>query len=236
MTDGRSRAAVLFDVDGTLVDSNYLHVVAWWEAFRSRGHDVAMVDLHHHIGQGSAQLVEGVLGAPDDAVVDAHSDYYAPRLRQLRVLPGAVELLRRSAAAGLAVVLATSASAKEARHLRDALGADDVIEQMTTGDDADAAKPEPDVLQVSLDAVGVPAEHCVFVGDSVWDVEACQRVGVPCIALLSGGVPHGVLRDAGASAVYRDAADLLAGFEDSLLGRLARDHESGDRPAPARDS
>jgi HAD superfamily hydrolase (TIGR01509 family) len=217
---GSPRRAVLFDVDGTLVDSSYLHVVAWWQAFRSQGFDVAMTDIHRLIGQGSDQLVESLLGSPNDDVVEAHTDYYAPRLRQLRPFKDATRLLRRTHDAGVMVVLATSASDKEAAHLRTALDADDVIDHMTTSEDADTAKPAPDILQSAMSAADLQAEDCVFVGDSVWDIEACRKVDMPCIAVLSGGISEPELTEAGAVAVYRDPAHLLEEFEDAVLGRL----------------
>jgi HAD superfamily hydrolase (TIGR01509 family) len=194
--------------------------VAWWEAFRSQGFDVAMTDIHRRIGMGSDQLVEALLSKHNDDVVEAHTDYYAPRLRQLRPFPDAVQLLRRTHAEGLTVVLATSASDSEATHLRAALDADDVIDVMTTSEDAEQAKPEPDILQAALSTADLQAENCIFVGDSVWDVEACNRVGMPCVALLSGGISEHELTDAGAVAVYRDPAHLLEEFEGGLLGRL----------------
>jgi HAD superfamily hydrolase (TIGR01509 family) len=218
---GQPRRAVLYDVDGTLVDSSYLHVVAWWEAFRSQGHDVAMTDIHRCIGMGSEQLVEALLEKSSDEAVEAHTDYYAPRLRQLRPFAGATGLLRRTHDEGLVVILATSASDKEAAHLRAALDADDVIDHMTTSEDAENAKPEADILVSAMESADVKAEHCLFVGDSVWDVKACTRVDMPCIALLSGGVSEAELRDAGAVAVYRDPAHLLEEFDDAVLGRLA---------------
>jgi HAD superfamily hydrolase (TIGR01509 family) len=214
------RRAVLYDVDGTLVDSSYLHVVAWWEAFRSQGFDVAMTDIHRRIGMGSEQLVEALLDESNDAVVEAHTDYYAPRLRQLRAFPDAAKLLRRTHDEGLVVILATSASDKEAAHLRTALDADDVIDHMTTSEDAENAKPAADILTSALDAADLEAGNCVFVGDSVWDIEACNRIDMPCIALLSGGISEPELTAAGAVAVYRDPAHLLAEFDDAVLGRL----------------
>jgi HAD superfamily hydrolase (TIGR01509 family) len=214
------RRAVLFDVDGTLVDSSYLHTVAWWEAFRSQGHDVAMTDIHRCIGMGSDQLVEALLDKPSDDVVEAHTDYYAPRLRALRPFPDAARLLRRTHEAGLVVILATSASGKEASHLRAALDSDDVIDHMTTSEDAENAKPEADILSAAMEAADVQAENCVFVGDSVWDIKACLRVDMPCIALLSGGISETELTSAGAVAVYRDPAHLLEEFDDAVLGRL----------------
>jgi HAD superfamily hydrolase (TIGR01549 family) len=217
---GEPRRAVLYDVDGTLVDSSYLHVVAWWEAFRAQGHDILMTDIHRCIGMGSEQLVETLLGAPSDEAADAHSDYYAPRLRQLRPFADAAALLRRTHEAGLVVVLATSASDEEAKHLRAAIDADDVIDHMTTSEDADAAKPEADILLAAMESQQLQAENCLFVGDSVWDIEACKRADIPCIALLSGGISEPELTDAGAVAVYRDPAHLLEEFNDAVLGRL----------------
>src|SRR3954464_12821539 len=112
--DGGGSAGVLFDVDGTLVDTNYLHVVAWWQAFRAYGHAVTMQRLHGLVGQGAERLVTSVLGRPDQDVADAHTDFYGPELHRLPAFPGAAELLRAVKSAGLAVVLATSASEQEA--------------------------------------------------------------------------------------------------------------------------
>jgi HAD superfamily hydrolase (TIGR01509 family) len=217
---GQPRRAVLYDVDGTLVDSSYLHVVAWWEAFRSQGHDISMTDIHRCIGMGSDSLVESLLDQPNDDAIEAHTDYYAPRLRQLRTFPDATKLLRRTHDEGLVVILATSASDKEAAHLRTALDADDVIDHMTTSDDAENAKPAADILTSALDSADLEAENCVFVGDSVWDIKACARIDMPCIALLSGGISERELTEAGAVAVYRDPAHLLAEFDDAVVSRL----------------
>ena len=117
-----SRAGVLFDVDGTLVDTNYLHVLAWWQAFRSQGHQVTMSDLHRTVGQGSDQFVSSILGHDDRQVADAHSDFYGPWKHRLAAFPGAADLLRVTKKAGLSVVLATSASEAEAKHLTAANG------------------------------------------------------------------------------------------------------------------
>jgi HAD superfamily hydrolase (TIGR01509 family) len=215
-------AAVLFDVDGTLVDSNYLHVVAWWRSFRSQGYDVAMTRLHRTVGQGSDQLVESVLGHPDDAVSAAHTDFYGPFLHEVVAFPAAGEVLRAAKKLGCTVVLATSASKKEAEHLTGVIDADDAIDAITTKDDVDASKPAPDVVASALDKARVDAADAVFVGDTVWDIEAAKKVGVDCIALLSGGISEAELRDAGAVAVYRDVADLLKELDRSPIGALAR--------------
>jgi HAD superfamily hydrolase (TIGR01509 family) len=217
-----SRHGVLYDVDGTLVDSNYLHVVAWWQAFRAHGHDVAMTDIHRTVGQGAARLVETLLGHPDEAVVDGHTDFYAPLLYEVPPFPGAADLLRATKKAGLAVVLATSASEKEAGMLRRTLDADDAVDAVTTSDAVDSSKPEPDILEAALAAAGLSADCAVLVGDTVWDVEAGRRAGMDCVAVRSGGISEAELRDAGAVAVYRDVADLLERVDDSPLAELAR--------------
>src|SRR3954453_20064076 len=136
-------AGILYDVDGTLVDTNYLHVVAWWHAFRAHGPTVPRRKLHETVGQGSDRFVETILGQQDEDVANAHTDFYGPFLHELAAFDGAAELLRATKKAGLAVVLATSASAKEAAHLRKAIDADDVIDEVTSSDDAESSKPEP---------------------------------------------------------------------------------------------
>ncbi|HET7529658.1 MAG TPA: HAD family hydrolase [Mycobacteriales bacterium] len=213
---------ILFDVDGTLVDTNYLHVVAWWHAFRAHGHTVPMRVLHETVGQGAERFVETVLGRRADDIADAHTDFYGPFLHELAAVDGAADLLRATRQAGLAVVLATSASAKEARHLRDALDADDVIDEVTTKDDVDESKPDPDIVRTALDKAGVAAGDALFVGDTVWDVEAARRAGLACVAVLSGGISEHDLREAGAVAVYRDARHLLDEFASSPLASLAK--------------
>jgi HAD superfamily hydrolase (TIGR01509 family) len=213
---------VLFDVDGTLVDTNYLHVVAWWQAFRSQGHDVAMTDLHRTVGQGSDQFVASIIGRDDEKVRNAHSDFYGQWKHQLAAFRGAADLLRMTKKAGLSVVLATSASEAEAEHLTAALDADDWIDVVTTSGDVDASKPDPDIVNTALKKAGLTASDTVFVGDTVWDVEAAGRAGLPCVAVLTGGISAAELRDAGAVAVYRDVAHLLEEFESSALAGLAR--------------
>jgi len=213
---------VLFDVDGTLVDTNYLHVVAWWQAFRAYGHQVSMRELHRLVGQGSERLVTSVLGHPDAEVAAAHSDFYGPELHRLPALPGAADLLRAVKGAGATVVLATSASEEETRHLRRAIDADDVIDAVTHSDDAEESKPDPDIVETALAKVGLAADQAIFVGDTVWDVEAARRAGLDCVCVLSGGIGEAELREAGAVAVYRDVAHLLEGLDASPLARVTR--------------
>jgi HAD superfamily hydrolase (TIGR01509 family) len=216
-----ARRAVLFDVDGTLVDTNYLHAVAWAEAFATHGYDVSMSTCHGLIGQGSDRLVASAVGHQDDAVVDTHSDIYSAQLHRLRAFPRAADLLRTTKQSGLSVVLATSASSHDVGHLRAAIDADDAIDGVTTNDDVDASKPDPDIVQAALDNAKVGPDAAVFVGDTVWDVKAAERAGLRCVCVLTGGIEESVLRRAGAVEIYQDVAELCARFPDSALGRLA---------------
>lgn len=223
MADGTGRRGVLFDVDGTLIDTNYLHVVAWWQAFRERGYDdVRMADIHHAVGKGSGKLIEQLLGKPDPSVSEAHSRYYAPYLGRLRPFPRAARLLRATAELGLAVVLASSVKTDEVDLLLGTLQAGDVIDTVVSSSDAERTKPEPDLLQVGIERGELDPGGCVMVGDTAWDVEAAAKAGVPCIAVLTGGWSAEHLRDAGAVAVYDDAAALLAELKESPIGQLAR--------------
>jgi len=223
--EGPVRAA-LFDVDGTLVDTNYLHAVTWWEAFAQAGHVVPMAEIHRAIGMGSGLMLDKLLPQDrdkgDDADIRAaHSALYATYRSRLRTLPGAADLLRVCKRQGLAVVLASSADEPEFNMLRAVLDAEDAIDAATFSGDVEASKPAPDLVQVALDKAGVPAGEAVFTGDTVWDVQACQKAGVPCIGLLSGGISRDELTSAGAAEVYPGPGDLLASLGESLLARAA---------------
>jgi len=217
---GNRHGAVLFDVDGTLVDSNYSHVVAWMAAFRAVGHPVDGADIHRAIGMGSAQLLDALLGGQarelGEAAKAEHKERYGRNFEMLRPFDGARSLLH-AVARRARVVLATSAGGGEVEALRAALDSDDAIWAVTGADDVEAAKPEPDLIQVALERAGVGPDEAVFVGDTVWDVEASAKAGVPCVAVLTGGISGAELRDAGAVAVYRGVAQLLEGLGTSPL-------------------
>jgi HAD superfamily hydrolase (TIGR01509 family) len=216
--------AALFDVDGTLVDTNYLHAVTWWEAFGQAGHGVAMTDIHRAIGMGSDQLLDRLLPADRDRDADAgiraaHSTLYATYWSRLRPFPGAADLLRACKQRGLAVVLASSADEPEFKALRAALDAEDAIDAATFAGDVESSKPAPDLVEAALGKAGVPAGEAVFIGDTVWDIQACRKAGVPCIGLLSGGISRDELTTAGAVETYPGPGELLAAFGASLLGQ-----------------
>jgi HAD superfamily hydrolase (TIGR01509 family) len=224
MTEEERNSAVLFDVDGTLVDSNYLHIHAWQRAFADMDIPVEAWRIHRSIGVDGSKLVDSLSnGAADDVqdeLTELHSKYYAETTHLLRALPGAREVLERIASLGLQVVLATSAPEDELATLREVLDREDLISTATSSGDVDTAKPEPDIVQIALERAGVPADRAVFVGDAVWDAEASTRAGVRIIGVLSGGVSRGELEEAGASAVFENAADLCDNLDDSPIGDL----------------
>lgn len=217
---------VLFDVDGTLVDTTYIHAVCWAEALHQGGHDVPAAAAHRAIGMGSAELLDHLLGEDRDRDQDSqleaiHLALYKLTWGRLRPLPGAVELLRTCAGRRLAPVLVSSAKADELAVLRRALDADDVIHAATSSSDADSGKPAPDILQAALDQADLDPARVVFVGDAVWDGEAAARAGVPFVGVTCGGTSAAELREAGAVEVWRDPGELLQAFSDSALGALA---------------
>ena len=217
--DTPRRGGAIFDVDGTLLDTNYLHVTAWWDAFRERGYDVACADIHRAIGLSSDDLITRVLGRPDPSVSAAHSRYIAPYLGRMRPLAGAAELLRATGRLDLNVVLATSAKDEELDLMLDALGARDVVDTVVSSGDVKQAKPDPEIVHKALEESGTDPARAVMVGDTVWDVLAAQRAGVACIGLLSGGIGEEELRGAGAAETYPGPGALLEKLPDSPIGR-----------------
>ncbi|MDV6262505.1 HAD family hydrolase [Rhodococcoides yunnanense] len=213
--------AVLLDIDGTLVDSNYVHVDAWSRAFRDAGREVPSWRVHRSIGIDGSKMLKALVGSSDSAVAQEakklHGEYYADASSDLEVLPDARELLADLNARGLTVVLATSAPESELSTLRDLLDVEDSVAVVTSGEDAEVAKPEPDIIAVALERAGVVAERALMVGDSVWDIESAGRAGVRAIGVLSGGISRSELLDAGAVAVFDDPADLLANIENSPI-------------------
>ncbi|MEL4317567.1 HAD family hydrolase [Leifsonia sp. YIM 134122] len=215
--------AVLFDIDGTLVDSNYLHVEAWQHAFRDMGVEVDAWRIHRSIGQDGDQLIESLVGERDGGwtakATELNSTYYTELAPRLRTFDGVGGLLHTLSERGVIIVLATSAPQEELDLLLPVIDADDAIHATTNADDVDTAKPEPDIVRVALSRAGVDADHAIFVGDSAWDMKAAVRAGVTPYGVLSGGISGDLLTDAGARAVFDDPADLLDRLHEiTLLG------------------
>jgi HAD superfamily hydrolase (TIGR01509 family) len=208
--------AVLFDIDGTLVDSNYLHVDAWARAFEEVGHPVETWRIHRSIGLDSKKLLETLLGDRLDELGDRakelHSEFYLGSTDRLRPLPGAVDLLHALADAGIRVVLATSAPKNELDILLGVLDSDDALHATTSSDDVGTAKPEPDIVEVALERAGVDASEALFVGDAVWDMVASGRAGVGAIGVRTGGFGADELTEAGSLRIFDDPQDVLDSF------------------------
>ena len=205
--------AVLFDIDGTLVDSNYLHVDAWHRAFQTLGVDVEAWRIHRSIGQDAGELLASLVGEKDEAWLtrakNLHAENYQALAPRLRLLPEARQLLEMLDAEGIIVVLATSAPQEELEILLELLDSDEVIHATTNADDVDVAKPSPDIVRVALDRAGVEAHEAVFVGDSEWDIKAASRAGVRSFGVLTGGTAGELLMQAGAERVFAGPADFL---------------------------
>ena len=212
--------AALVDVDGTLVDTNYLHVLAWCRAFARCGLHPPTWLLHRHIGMGGDQLVAAVT---DDDVEAAHGDElraawkeeFDPLLPEVVLLPGAVDFLAALRDRGWTVVLASSGKPDHTEKALDLLGDRSLVDGWTTSEDVEQSKPQPDLLAVALQRA--QCETGVMVGDSVWDVESARRAKLPAVALRTGGFGEAELRDAGAVEVHDDLVALVRALDDSVL-------------------
>jgi len=217
---GHEPAAVVLDVDGTLLDTVYLHVLAWWESFLAGGHEVSCFDIHRSIGRPARDLVEALLGHVDEDVVTGHAERWAPLRERCIPFHRVPELIRTCAARGLKVVYATSGDEQDTADFRAKIGCDDVVDAVVSSGEVARGKPAPDIVLAALDAVGVAPERAVMLGDSVWDVRASAAAGVPCIGLVCGGLSEQELRHAGAAAVYGNPSELLDDLDASPVGRL----------------
>jgi HAD superfamily hydrolase (TIGR01509 family) len=217
----KTGTAALLDLDGTLVDTNYHHAIAWYRAFRDHGIVLPVWRLHRHIGMGGDQLVAAVAG--EEAERRLGDEVRAGHGRHFRQLVGEVELMADARALvealhdrGVAVVLASSASEQDLEHFRSMLDADDLLAGATSSADVENAKPEPDIICAALTKVpGV--ERSVLIGDSTWDCEAARRAGVASVALLTGGFSEQELREAGAVAVFASIGELLSHLDKTVL-------------------
>jgi HAD superfamily hydrolase (TIGR01549 family) len=215
-----SPSAVLFDVDGTLVDTVYQHVMAWWEAFTEAGHQVSGFDIHRAIGRGSADLVETLLGHPDDSVVDAHSHAWGEMRERTYAFHRVPDLLRHCRDRGLRVVLCTSGEGPDLDFFVRAIGGDEPLHEIVSSQDVARSKPSPEIVHKALEAAGVTADRAVMVGDTVYDLRAAEAAGVRSIGLMCGGIGQQELLEAGAVAVYGNPSELLDAFDMSPLGAV----------------
>lgn len=210
---------VVFDVDGTLVDSNYHHAIAWFRAFRRFGITPVLWQIHRAIGMGGDKLVDAVAGDEveqkyGDKVRAAWEKEFAELLPEVQPLPGARQLLVAVHERGVQLVLASSGKREHVEHYLDQLDTRELADDWTTSDDAEESKPAPDLLQVAM--AKVDAGRAVMIGDATWDAEAAKRAGIPAVAVRTGGFSDDELRNAGAVGVYHSLADLEANLDRVL--------------------
>lgn len=212
---------VIFDVDGTLADTNYLHVVAWARAFHEAGEVVTMARIHRLIGMGAEQLVEALLGRPRDDIAHGHTRHFRRLIPEIRAFPGGAELLAEVHRRGKVVALASSANSEQLEAMLEAIGAPEgVVDHVVGKDDVGRGKPDPDIFAATLERTGLDAGRAVVVGDTAWDVKAAEPLGLAVVGVSAGGISRGELEEAGAVAVYDDVAALLADLDRSPIGRL----------------
>jgi len=214
---------VLFDIDGTLTDTNYLHTLAWRRAFLAHGHDVPSSRIHRLIGASSTRLIEDCIGRADDDVKETWRERFDELVPEIAAFPGAAELVRAVQAGGARAVLATSSPGDLTEHHLRALGlSEDDLDGMTTDSDVEEAKPAPDVFLAALDQVQGDPTRAIVVGDTGWDVEAARAAGLSTVAVLTGGWSREELVQAGAIEVHESVGALLEQLRTSAVGDLLR--------------
>jgi HAD superfamily hydrolase (TIGR01549 family) len=210
----------ILDIDGTLVDTNYHHAVAWFRAFRQHGITVPLWEIHTKIGIGGDQFVAAVT---DEATEEEHGDdiratehpLYMALIEEIEPFEGARDLIVELKERGFTVVLASSAKQDEADHYIDQLDARELADDWTVSDDVEATKPEPDLVHAAIEKAG--GGEAVLVGDTPWDIKAASKAGVPTLAVMTGGFSRDELREAGAAEVFSSISELLAGLDDTAL-------------------
>jgi len=212
---------VFFDLDGTLLDTTYLHTLAWWHGLEEGGERRPMAAIHQLIGMGSSELLTELLGREDEAISDAHGRYFAELHPLIRPLPGAADLVRRVAACHADVVVVTSAKQRDLNALLGPLGCDDLIDEVVHGEEVERAKPAPDLFNVALERTGAEPAEVLALGDAVWDVKAAAKAGIGCVAVETGGIDRSRLHDAGAIAVYTTCTHLLDTWDASPFATLS---------------
>ncbi len=205
----------ILDIDGTLVDTNYHHAIAWFRAFCEHGIVLPLWRIHRHIGMGGDQLVgalagDGVEREHGAQIRDSETRRYMELIAEVAPMDSSRELIEELRRRGHRVVLASSAKADEVEHYLDLLDARALADGWTSSADVESTKPEPDLVEAALDRVGADPQDAVMVGDTPWDIHAARRTDVPTIAVRTGGFGADELWEAGAIAVFESVAELLA--------------------------
>jgi HAD superfamily hydrolase (TIGR01509 family) len=215
--------AAILDIDGTLVDTNYHHAVAWFRAFRQYGHVVQLWQIHRHIGMGGDKLVASLLSEEvdereGDDIRAAEKALYMTFIEEVEPLRGARALIQDLHDRGRKVVLASSAKADEVDHYLELLDARSLADGWTTSADVEATKPSPDLVLAAMEQLGEDGKRAVMIGDSSWDCKAAKAAGIESWAVLTGGFSEEELRAAGAAEVYASIDELRTSLDDTSLG------------------
>jgi HAD superfamily hydrolase (TIGR01509 family) len=215
-------AVAVLDIDGTLVDTNYHHAVAWYRAFRQSGIVLPIWRIHRHIGMGGDQLVGALTsdefeGEHGDEVRAAEKTLYFELIDEVEPMEGSRELIEDLKRRGHTVVLASSAKEDEVEKYLDLLDARELADSWTTSADVEETKPQPDLVNAALERSGGSADEAVMVGDTPWDVHAAESAGVKTITVRTGGFGDDELRDAGSIAVYESVAELREKLDETPL-------------------
>jgi HAD superfamily hydrolase (TIGR01509 family) len=215
------KPAAVLDIDGTLVDTNYQHAIAWYRAFRKHDVMLALWRIHRHIGMGGDHLVAALAGDDVEKRVGeeiraAEKKLYGELIDEVSYMDEARPLIEALKSRGHEVVLASSAKPEEVDHYLDLLGVRDLVDAWTSAGDVEATKPAPDLVETAMSKVR--SDTAVMVGDSTWDCAAARRAGIPTIAVLTGGFSVEELRDAGAVAVFESLGVLRARLDETPLG------------------
>jgi HAD superfamily hydrolase (TIGR01509 family) len=210
----------ILDVDGTLVETNYHHAVAWYRAFTQNGVELPVWRIHRAIGMGGDQMVKKLAGddvedEKGDDIRTAEKALYTAMIHEVRPLPDARRLIEVLKERGHTVVLASSAKKDEIEHYLDLLDARELADDWTSSADVEKTKPDPDLVTTALEKAG--GGDAVMIGDSVWDVEAAKRADIPTIAIRTGGFGHDELVEAGAACVFESIEDLLESLDSTPL-------------------
>ena len=213
--------AAILDIDGTLVDTNYHHALAWFRALKQQGIVLPIWRIHRHMGMGGDQLIASLCGddterEQGDGIRAAEKVLYFELIADVVPLLGSRELIEDLKRRGHAVVLASSAKAEEVDHYLDLLDARELADDWTTSADVESTKPRPDLVNAAMEKAGT--DDAVMIGDTTWDVEAAKRAGVPAVTVRTGGFSEAELRDAGAIAVFENMEQLRSGLASTPLG------------------
>lgn len=216
-------SVAVLDIDGTLVDTNYHHAIAWFRAFRQHGFVLPIWRIHRHIGMGGDQLVAALT---DERIEQEHGDeirasektLYFQLIDEVQPMAGSRELIEQLKRRGHTVVLASSAKSDEVDHYLDLLDARELADNWTTSADVESTKPAPDLVSAALDRAGGSSDDAVMVGDTTWDVEAAGKAGVQTLAVMTGGFAVAELEEAGAAAVFESVVELCENLDQTPLG------------------